>query len=71
VLLYGVVSRSDLRALRDLIEEARIVLNKEHLSSKGIHARKLIESAVEQADAMLANPTSAEERTPDANRHKE
>ena len=48
------VSLSDLRELRDLIEEARIVLNKVPLPSQAVHARKLLESAVKQADAMLA-----------------
>ena len=53
------VNRADLRALRDVIEEARITLATVQLpSGRAEHARELIESAVKQADAMLARPTA-------------
>jgi hypothetical protein len=53
------VSRPNLRALRNVIEEARVILSTTTLPGRANHARELLESAVNQADAMLARPTAA------------
>jgi hypothetical protein len=53
------VNRVELRALRDRIEEARLILATVQIpDGRARHARELIESAVKQADAMLARPTA-------------
>lgn len=48
-----------MRGLREQIEEARIILSTVHLpTDRAKRARELIESAVKQADVMLAKPTA-------------
>jgi hypothetical protein len=53
------VNRTDLRALREVIEKARVILATTPLSPRAKDAHILIESAVQQADTMLARPTAA------------
>lgn len=53
------IDRVELRELRKLIEEARVILSTTQLpTERSKHARCLVESAVKQADAMLARPTA-------------
>jgi hypothetical protein len=53
------ISRVELRVLRERIEEARRILATTLLpAGRAEDARELIESAVKQADAMLARPTA-------------
>jgi hypothetical protein len=53
------VNRTELRALRDVIEQARLILSTVPLVPRAQDARILVESAVQQADTMLAKPTAA------------
>jgi hypothetical protein len=54
------ISRVELRELRNVIEEARVILRTTPLPpGRALYARELIESAVKQVDAMLATPTVA------------
>lgn len=53
------VNRTDLRALREVIEEARVILATSFLPPRAKDAHRLIESAVQQADEMLARPTAS------------
>ncbi|HMD71615.1 MAG TPA: hypothetical protein VKF41_09755 [Bryobacteraceae bacterium] len=53
------IDRVELRELRKLIEEARIIFSTTHLpTDRSRYARDLVESAVKQADSMLARPTA-------------
>ena len=52
------IDRVELRELRKLIEEARIILSTTQLpTDRSKYARDLVASAVKQANAMLARPT--------------
>jgi hypothetical protein len=54
------ISRTELRAIRDVVEEARVILNTTQLPhGRPQEAKELLESAVRQADAMLARPRFA------------
>jgi hypothetical protein len=54
------ITHADVRALRGVIEEARIILSTTALpAGRAVHAKELIESAVKQADALLTRPTLA------------
>lgn len=53
------IGRPEIRALRDTIEQARIVLSTVPLVGRAVYARELIESAVNQANTLLAKPTVA------------
>ena len=51
---------SDLRELRNVIDEARIILNTTALpDGRAIHARELVEHAITITDGLIARPTFA------------
>jgi len=54
-----VIDRSELRHLRNRIEEARLALNSIP-DRQALRIQELLKSALTQADAMLAKPTASE-----------
>jgi hypothetical protein len=54
------IDRNDVRALRNMIEEARIILNTTTLpKGRTDRARELLDASVKLADGMIATPTAA------------
>ncbi|MGA2131201.1 MAG: hypothetical protein ABSH50_02715 [Bryobacteraceae bacterium] len=53
------VSRDDLRQLRDTIEQARRTIRTAVQNDRAVIADELLESAVGQIDKMLATPPAA------------
>ena len=53
------ISRPEVRSLRDTIEQARIVLTTSLPPAQTRRVRELLESAICQADALIAKPTVA------------